>query len=118
MQKYLIGVVGPCAAGKTTLIAALKTRGYQVKHIAQEHSYVANMWKRLSNPDTLVYLDVSFPLTVERRNLDWTRKEYNAQLHRLRHARTHADYYLNTDELSLQEVLDLVLNYLQGLDQA
>ena len=118
MQKYLIGVIGPCAAGKTTLIAALITRGYQVKHIAQEHSYVANMWKRLSNPDTLVYLDVSFPLTVERRNLDLTRKEYNEQLHRLRLARTHADYYLNTDELSPQEVLDLVLTYLRGLDQA
>jgi deoxyadenosine/deoxycytidine kinase len=118
MYKNLIGVVGPCAAGKTTLIAALKTRGYQVKHIAQEHSYVANMWKRLSDPDTLVYLDVSFPLTIERRNLDWTRKEYTVQLHRLRHARIHADYYLNTDELSPQEVLDLVLNFLQGLDQA
>jgi dephospho-CoA kinase len=40
MKKLRIGVVGPCAAGKTTLVAALKNRGYEVHHIAQEHSYV------------------------------------------------------------------------------
>jgi deoxyadenosine/deoxycytidine kinase len=109
----VIGVVGPCAAGKTTLIAGLKTYGYQVRHIAQEHSYVADMWKRLTNPDFLVYLDVSYSLTLLRRKMDWSTEEYQEQIYRLRHARQHADFYLSTDELSADQVLKAVLGFLQ-----
>ena len=107
-----IGVVGPCAAGKTTLIAGLKERGYEARHIAQEHSYVADMWKRLTNPDVLIYLDVSYPLTLIRRNIDWTEDEYQEQVKRLRHARLYADLYINTDNLVPQQVLQRVLSYL------
>ena len=108
-MKPLIGVVGPCAAGKTTLVSGLRQAGYEVRHIAQEHSYVADMWKRLTNPDILVYLHVSYPLTLVRRRIDWTEAEYNEQIHRLRHARQFADFYLNTDSISPEEVLDQVL---------
>jgi len=107
-----IGIVGPCAAGKTTLIAELKRIGYDARHIAQEHSYVADMWKRLTNPDVLIFLDVSYPLTIQRRRLTWTIEEYNEQIYRLRHARQNADFYLNTDNLSSQEVSTIVLEYL------
>ncbi len=113
MKPLKIGVVGPCAAGKTTLIQALRARGYQAKHIAQEHSYVPDMWQRLTRPDVLIYLDVSYPLTLIRRKLDWTYAEYMEQLQRLRHARRHADFYLLTDSLTPQEVLERVLTYLQ-----
>ncbi len=65
VMKPLIGVVGPCAAGKTTLVSGLRQAGYEVRHIAQEHSYVADMWKRLTNPDILIYLHVSYPLDVD-----------------------------------------------------
>ncbi len=112
MEGVKIGVVGPCAAGKTTLVANLKQRGIEARHIAQEHSYVADMWLRLTNPQVLVYLDVSFPLTIERRKMDWTFQEYQEELHRLRHARQHADLYIQTDDLTAQEVFQRVLDYL------
>jgi cytidylate kinase len=108
-----IGVVGPCAAGKSTLIAGLKDSGYKSRHIAQEHSHVPDMWQRLTNPRFLIYLDVSFPVSVERRKLNWTLEEYLEQVNRLRHARQHADFYLDTDPFTIQEVLDQVLSFLQ-----
>jgi hypothetical protein len=111
-MKLLIGVVGPCAAGKTTLVSSLRQAGFEVRHIAQEHSYVADMWKRLTNPDILVYLHVSYPLTLIRRNMDWTEREYAEQLHRLRHARQFADFYVDTDSISSQEVFNLVLQFI------
>ncbi len=107
-----IGIVGPCAAGKTTLIAGLQRHGYKARHIAQEHSYVPDMWRRLTNPDILIYLDVSYPLTLERRNMNWTEKEYMQQVQRLQHARQHADLYIQTDELSVEQVLQQTLAYL------
>ena len=112
-RPLLVGVVGPCAAGKTTLITGLKRCGVLCRHIAQEHSYVANMWKRLTNPDVLVYLDVTYPLTIQRRNLNWTILEYHEQLHRLRHARENADLVISTDDITPEEVLQIVLNFLR-----
>jgi len=110
----MIGVVGPCAAGKTTLVSALRKKGYETRHIAQEHSYVPDMWKRVTNPDILVYLHVSYPLTLTRRNIDWTEAEYTEQIHRLRHAREFADCFIDTDLLSAKQVLDQVLRYVHG----
>jgi deoxyadenosine/deoxycytidine kinase len=107
-----IGVVGPCAAGKTTLIAGLKARGYTARHIAQEHSYVPAMWRRLARPDLLIFLDVSYELSVQRRSLNWTVDEYNEQQRRLQHARQHTDLYLCTDDLTPQQVLERVLDFL------
>jgi len=113
MKSLTIGVVGPCAAGKSTLIQRLRALGYQAKHIAQEHSYVPHMWQRLSKPDILVYLDVSYPLTIQRKNLDWTVNEYLEEIHRLRHARENAHLYINTDALSPEDVLEQVLLFLK-----
>lgn len=107
-----IGVVGPCASGKTTLIASLREFGYTGKHIAQEHSYVPNMWKRLSDPDILIYLDVSYECSLQRQPMDWTEKDFKNQVRRLQHAKEHSDLYLNTDRLTPDEVLDKVLNFL------
>jgi deoxyadenosine/deoxycytidine kinase len=108
----VIGVVGPCGAGKSSLVVGLRDEGYQVRHIAQEHSYVPDMWKRLTNPDILVYLDVSYENTILRRRLDWTYAEYNEQLHRLRHARQHADVLIDTNVLSVHEVRAAVLSFI------
>jgi deoxyadenosine/deoxycytidine kinase len=112
-----IGLVGVCASGKSTLRTRLQTRGYQVKHIAQEHSFVKDMWRRLVHPDVLVFLDASYETTLKRRNLNWNQADYDEQQRRLAHARQNADLYLATDELSPQEVEAKVVAFLD-LQQA
>lgn len=107
-----IGIVGPCSSGKTTLVNALKGYGLNVRHIAQEHSYVPYMWQHISKPDILIFLDVSFPVSQQRRSLNWKYSDYEEQQKRLVHARQHADLTINTDDLSVEKILDTVLNFL------
>jgi len=114
MISKLIGVVGPCGAGKSTLAAGMRELGYQARHIAQEHSYVPGMWQRLTNPDTLVFLDASYPVVTRRRKLDWTLREYQEQQTRLVHAKEHAHLYLVTDSLTPEHVLDIVRYFLEN----
>jgi deoxyadenosine/deoxycytidine kinase len=113
-KPLLIGVVGPCGAGKSTLTNALDALGYRTRHIAQEHSYVKDMWKRLTNPDVLVFLQASYPVASQRRSLDWTEADYLEQQRRLSHAREHADLFINTDPLDPKQVLAQVLAFLQS----
>ena len=89
-------------------------QGFDTHHIAQEHSYVPAMWRRLTNPDVLIYLHVSYPLTIQRRMLDWTGAEYEEQLHRLRDARENADLYIDTDDLKPEEVLKQSISFLRS----
>jgi cytidylate kinase len=110
-NKPLIGVVGVCASGKSTLIKEMEARGFRMRHIAQEHSYVKDMWKRITNPDVLIFLDVTYPLTVQRRQLDWTEADWAEQQRRLSHAREHADLYIDTDELSIKQVLEIAIAF-------
>ena len=112
-DPVLIGIVGPCGAGKSTLANNLIREGYSVRHIAQEHSYVPSMWQHITSPDLLIYLDVSYENTIVRRSLDWTEGEYLEQLKRLQHARQHADLYLDTNSLDQNGVLQAVLAWLQ-----
>ncbi len=112
--KDLIAVVGPCAAGKSILISGLKPHGYNVRHVAQEHSYAASMWQQVTKPDYLIYLDVSYANSLKRRKMDWNEAEYLEEIHRLRHARQHADLYIDTNALNPQQVLGRVLAFLDG----
>jgi cytidylate kinase len=109
----LIGIVGVCAAGKSTITACLRALGLRAKPIAQEHSYVKDMWLRLTHPDILIFLDASYLVTVARKNLNWTEAEYLEQHDRLRHARQHADLYIFSDKLTPQQVVDRILGYLR-----
>jgi thymidylate kinase len=111
----LIGIVGPCGAGKSTLVEALKQYDYKVVHIAQEHSYVPYMWKRITNPDILIYLDVTYELAAQRRRLNWTENEYHNQVQRLGSAHDNADFYLHTDNLTPDEVLNRVRKFLDTI---
>ena len=112
-QRPLIAVVGPCASGKSTLVLALRERGFNAREVVQEHSYVPAMWQRITQPDLLVYLDVSWKTASQRRSTD-AKPGWWAELnHRLRHARQHADVYILTDELSVQDVLDRTLAFLE-----
>ena len=114
-QPPLIGIVGPCASGKSTLIKLLVEQGYQCRHIAQEHSYVQDMWKRLTNPDILIYLDVSYETSLKRKNLNWTKAEYQIQLDRLENARKSADIVVTTDALSPSELVSIITHQIQSL---
>ena len=116
-DRPLLGIVGPCASGKTTLTANLNSVGIEARHIAQEHSYVAEMWLRITNPRFLVFLDVSYAVSMARRHLDWTQADLEEQQHRLRHARQHADLYIQTDALSPEEIFQQVLGFLEKVRQ-
>ena len=111
-QRLLIGVVGPCGSGKSTLIAGLEPKGYTCRHIAQEHSYVPYMWERIAHPDVLIFLSASFSVCTQRRRLSWTNEDYIEQLRRLAHARQHADLIIETDNLSPAEVLATAIVFL------
>ncbi|MCA9898416.1 MAG: hypothetical protein H6654_10460 [Ardenticatenaceae bacterium] len=111
-----IAVVGPCSCGKSTLTQALKAAGYEARHPAQEHSYVPNMWQRISKPDLLIYLDVDYVNARTRRpHIDGGPQRLKEQHFRLRHAREHCDFYLDTSGLSVAEVETAVLAFLENL---
>jgi thymidylate kinase len=114
----LIGIVGVCASGKSTLIEGLAARGYKARHIAQEHSYVKDMWRRITNPDILIFLDTSFEKACNRRKMDWTKEDYIEQQRRLSHARENADFYLDTTSFTAESVLNQVLAFLENNDIA
>ena len=113
-QKSLrVAVIGPCASGKSTLVSVLRGAGYEARHVAQEHSYVPNMWKRISQPDVLIYLDVTIEVISARRpRLDFRQKHLDEQNQRLAHAREHCDLYLDTSEQSPAELQARALSFL------
>lgn len=102
----VIGIVGPCSAGKSTLAKGLRGLGYTVKEIMQEHAAAPDMWLRITNPNILIYLDVSPEVAVVREGLSkpssWWQEEREV---RLAHARHHCDLYVDTSLLSPAEVL-------------
>lgn len=111
-QTGVVAVLGPCAAGKTTLVRALRSRSYAAREIAQEHSVVPNLWRRRGRPGPMVFLDVSPEVACSRRGMvdvpDW----WSSASSRLDVARQDADLYLCTDVLSREQVLGRVLAFL------
>ena len=110
-----VAVVGPCASGKSTLVAALKAAGYDARHPAQEHSFVKDMWQRLVDPDVLIYLDVSHEAYRQRRPKDDAGPEYlEMQRARLAHAREYANLVVDTSELAAEAVAAQVMSLLEA----
>lgn len=111
-----IAVVGPCASGKSTLLEALRAAGYDARHPAQEHSFVKDMWKRLVDPDLLIYLDVDYAASRRRRPTQDPGEDGLAeQRRRLAHARAHADLYLDTSVMTAEDVQTTVLRWLEEI---
>jgi deoxyadenosine/deoxycytidine kinase len=105
MDERRIGIVGPCSSGKSELTRALRARGYHVKEIMQEHCAAPAMWQRITNPDVLIYLDVSLEVAAQREHLkepsSWWEDERSV---RLAHARAHCDLYVDTSTLTPEAV--------------
>lgn len=111
----LVGVVGPCGAGKSTLIRGLESAGYRCRHIAQEHSFAPQMWKIITKPDILIYLECNFENSTTRRKLNWLPADHEEQLRRLTHAYAHADIIIDTNTLDENGVLAQALTRLKSL---
>jgi hypothetical protein len=94
-------------------VKGLKERGYNAREVTQEHSYVPTMWQRITKPDLLIYLDVSQEVAGQRRASEIQVVWWDKLEQRLQHARRHADLRIQTDNLSLQEVLSRALAFLQ-----
>ena len=71
------------------------------------------MWQVITNPDVLIYLVASFPVSTARRKLIWQEKNHEEQLRRLAHAREHAHLMIDTDNLTPEQVLQIALDYLK-----
>ena len=110
-----IVVVGPCAAGKTTLVSILRPKGYDIRSCVQEHSFTPALWKSFSKADVLVYLDAALATIAQRQHRsDWTQTRLDGQHKRLSHARAHCDLYLPTDDLAREEVAEAVDVFLRA----
>jgi thymidylate kinase len=73
------------------------------------------MWKIISKPDILIFLDVEYETTLSRKKLNWNQQEYAEQQYRLRHARQHAHLVIHTDALTTDQVLEQTLDFLHSL---
>ncbi|MDW7652235.1 MAG: hypothetical protein SCK29_13365 [Bacillota bacterium] len=112
----VIGVVGNCVAGKTTLVSGLTTRGYRAVNIAQEHSTAQRLWRR-KDPDYLVCLSCTLQTAKKRREIYWGQERLDDQRARLAHARQHCDLYLPTDEMEIEAVLETVITAVNEKDK-
>jgi len=110
-----VAVVGVCAAGKSTLVRLLRQAGYEARSCAQEHSYVGDMWRRLSRPQVLVYVDASLEVISQRRQPAYEPEYIAEQRRRLAHAREHCHIYVHTDDLAPVQVFERVVTALAAL---
>ncbi len=117
-RRYVV-IVGPCAAGKSTLRDRLLARGFtQVRVVAQEHSGVRDLWKMRGYPECLIFLDAEVQTANVRQNRsDWTAAAHAEQLSRLEHARLACHLYLPTDNLTPDEVADQVEGFIADRSQ-
>lgn len=108
-----IVVVGPCASGKSTLVAALRALGYDAHVSGQEHSAIAMLWGRL-DPEVLVVLNVEITAVRHRRGAEWPEWLHDLQVQRLSAAADAADLTLDTTDLDPETVVDRVVAYLEN----
>jgi chloramphenicol 3-O-phosphotransferase len=111
-ESRKVVVVGPCAAGKSTLVTALRALGYDAHVSGQEHSEIATLWQH-SEPDVLIALHVDISAVRARRDDGWPEWLHDLQVQRLAAASRAANLAIDTSVLSPQSVVDRVVAYLQ-----
>ncbi|MDP3486798.1 MAG: hypothetical protein Q8S19_02550 [Bacillota bacterium] len=99
-----IGIVGNCAAGKSTLVTALQNKGYNAVNIQQEHSVSKRFWRRL-DPDVIIYLSCTLETARQRRNIPWGQERLDEQWEVLSEVREQAHTIIPTDALTKEQVL-------------
>lgn len=110
-----VAVVGACASGKSTLVTSLRAVGYDARHVAQDHSFVPDMWQRHGRPDVLIFLDVNYEtIKVRRPKTTFRRTDLAEQERRLAHARENCNLSINTNPLSPDDVLAEAMSYLSS----
>lgn len=107
-DNLLIGVVGNCVSGKTTLVQGLKQKDFQAVNIPQEHSVTPRFWRKF-NVDFLVFLTCTLATAQARRKIPWGQIRLDQQAAILADARSHCQLYIPTDDYTIEEVLELVL---------
>jgi hypothetical protein len=73
------------------------------------------MWRRLARPQVLIVLDASLPTIRRRRKMGFGGKYLEIERRRLGHARSRSDLVVDTDLLTEDQVLDVVLSELGRL---
>lgn len=108
----LVVVVGPCAAGKSTLAAGLRRLGFRAMVSGQEHSDIPTLWRR-AEPDVVVALGVDLD-TIRRRRDDeaWPEWLYVLQRERLAQAERAAAIQIDTTTGDADDVLARVAAFL------
>lgn len=102
-------LVGVCAAGKSTLAHNLDLRGIAAKPVAQEHSLVAELYRRTGS--WVVVLAANWDTVHHRRVLAWNPDFYRDEWDRIAGARRHASLIVHTDCLNPIEVADSVTQW-------
>lgn len=110
----LVKVVGVSASGKSTLVQNLREAGYDARSASQEHSQVADLWRRIRPPAVLICLDVGLDVQRQRRpDVTWSQANLEAEQARLAHAQTWADLRIDTSAITAAETLAQALAFLE-----
>lgn len=109
-----VAFVGPCGSGKSTIVKQLRALGVDARMPAQEHSGVADMWRKLLNPDLLIVLEASNDVLRSRRpGIDLNDTVLAEERRRLAHAYAHAHTTFDTAVLSSEEIVARVMELLK-----
>ncbi len=111
-SRGAIVVVGPCAAGKTTLVQHLAQVGVPARALAQEHSVVPTLFLRYPGAG-LVYLTAEWTVLRRRRPHTGGWPQYAAEMRILQQARAAAQLVVHTDSRTPDAVAELVLSWWQ-----
>jgi GTPase SAR1 family protein len=108
-----IVVVGSCATGKSTLVAALRERGFDASANGQEHSEIPTLWNHTS-PDLVVLLEADLETIRARRGPWWPESIYTAQQRRLANARLAADVVVDTARTSVADTVQIIADHIDA----